>query len=160
MAAAIALQNQGHRVTIFERARAFGRIGADVKPTPNAVHALDGLGIGDKLRATAARPEFRLSRTWDSGEETSRLPMSAAAGEKYGAPQLTVHRADLLAALESGLLADTLTFGARVADINQTEAGVTLASAGGSSGDYDLVIAADGIGWHDGPSVLERNIRI
>ncbi|WP_244439598.1 NAD(P)-binding protein [Nitratireductor aquibiodomus] len=42
MAAAIALQKQGHDVTIFERARAFGRIGADVNLTPNAVHALDG----------------------------------------------------------------------------------------------------------------------
>jgi len=81
MAAAIALQTQGHSVTIFEQARAFGRVGADVNLTPNAVHALDGLdaNIGSKLRETAARPEFRISRMWDTGEETSRLPMSAAA---------------------------------------------------------------------------------
>ncbi|MEP3330215.1 FAD-dependent monooxygenase [Sedimentitalea sp.] len=145
MAAAIALQIQGHNVTIFEQARAFGRIGADVNLTPNAVHALDGLGIGDRLRATAARPEFRISRTWDSGEETSRLPMSAAAEEKYGAPQLTIHRADLLAALESALLPDTLQFGARVAGVSQTDNGATLSFVDGSAGDYDLVIGADGI---------------
>lgn len=145
MAAAIALQNQGHAVTVFEQARAFGRIGADVNLTPNAVHALDGLGIGDRLRATAARPEFRISRTWDSGEETSRLPMSAAAEEKYGAPQLTIHRADLLAALESALLPDTLIFGRRVADVCQSDDGATLIFADDSREDFDLVIGADGI---------------
>ena len=114
MAAAIALQKQGHDVTIFERARAFGRIGADVNLTPNAVHALDGLGIGELLRTTAARPEYRISRTWDTGEETSRLPMSTAAEERYGAPQLTIHRADLLAALENALTENTIRFATQV----------------------------------------------
>lgn len=56
MATAIALQKLGHDV-IFSSARArFGRIGADGNLTPNAVHALVGLGIGDTLRKTAARP--------------------------------------------------------------------------------------------------------
>lgn len=87
MTAAIALQAKGHDVSIFERTSAFGRVGADVNLTPNAVHALDGLGgqIGARLRETAARPEYRISRMWDDGRETSRLPMSAAAEEKYGA---------------------------------------------------------------------------
>src|SRR5690606_38220907 len=100
MAAAIGLLRHGHDVSVFERAPAFGRVGADVNLTPNAVHALDGLGVGAALRRTAARPQFRISRTWDSGEETSRLPMSEAAEQRYGAPQLTIHRADLLAALQ------------------------------------------------------------
>jgi salicylate hydroxylase len=105
MTAAIALQARGHDVSIFEQAKAYGRIGADVNLTPNAVHALDGLGagIGSRMRETAARPAFRISRMWDDGRETSRLPMSDAAEEKYGAPQLTIHRADLLSALEAAL---------------------------------------------------------
>lgn len=145
MAAALALQNQGHEVTIFEQARAFGRIGADVNLTPNAVHALDGLGIGAALRRTAARPQFRISRIWDSGEETSRLPMSAAAEEKYGAPQLTIHRADLLEALEAPLQPGTIRFGARVSGLQQDSTSATLQFADGSSFAADLVIAADGI---------------
>ena len=70
LTAAIALAKDGHAVTVHEQARAFARIGADVNLTPNAVHALDRLGVGETLRETAARPRFRISRTWDSGEET------------------------------------------------------------------------------------------
>lgn len=145
MAAAIALQQQGHQVTIFEQAAAFGRIGADVNLTPNAVHALDGLGIGDALRSTAARPVSRISRDWDSGEVTSHLPMSTAAEAKYGAPQLTIHRADLLAALQGALAEGTIRFAARVAGADQDADGVILRFQDGTSFDCDLLIGADGI---------------
>jgi salicylate hydroxylase len=145
MAAGIALQKQGHDVTIFERTRAFGRIGADVNLTPNAVHALDGLGVGDFLRRTAARPEFRISRTWDSGEETSRLPMSTAAEERYGAPQLTIHRADLLAALEEALKPGTIRFAAPVETAEPDGDGAALVLADGTRVAADVLIGADGI---------------
>jgi len=147
MAAAIALQAQGHAVGIFEQAGAFGRIGADVNLTPNAVHALDGLGngVGAALRATAARPEFRISRMWDTGEETSRLPMSESAEAKYGAPQLTVHRADLLSALEAALAPGTLRLGAKVAGLEQEGDAARLLLADGTAHGFDLLVGADGI---------------
>lgn len=145
MAAAIALQAQGHAVTIFEQAPAFGRIGADVNLTPNAVAALDGLGIGDRLRETAARPAFRISRTWDTGAETSRLPMSAAAEAKYGKPQLTIHRADLLAALQGALAPDTVRFGSTVTGARNLDDGAGLTFRDGTEFLADAVIAADGI---------------
>lgn len=145
MAAAIALQKQGHDVTIFERARAFGRIGADVNLTPNAVHALDGLGIGAVLRKTAARPEYRISRTWDSGAETSRLPMSTAAEERYGAPQLTIHRADLLAALENALAPQTIRFATQVEAAVRNGGGAAAILSDGTRFEADLLIGADGI---------------
>lgn len=145
MAAAIALQRQGHEVNIFERARAFGRIGADVNLTPNAVHALDGLGVGDVLRQTAARPEFRISRTWDTGAETSRLPMSTAAEERYGAPQLTIHRADLLAALQGALEPGTIHFAAAAETVEPDGDGAALVLSDGTRVKADVVIGADGI---------------
>lgn len=145
MAAAIALQKQGHEVTIAERARAFGRIGADVNLTPNAVHALDGLGVGEALRRTAARPQFRISRTWDTGEETSRLPMSTAAEERYGAPQLTIHRADLLDALEGALQPGTIRFGSGVETAERDGDGAALVLADGTRLAGDVAIGADGI---------------
>ena len=106
LAAAIGLRKMGHDAIVFEKASQFLRIGADVNLTPNAVHAIDRLGVGEVLRKTAARPTFRISRTWDTGEETSRLPMSDAAEKTYGAPQLTIHRADLLKAMEAEIPAD------------------------------------------------------
>src|SRR5690606_28759488 len=76
LAAAIALQKLGQRVVVFEQASQFARVGADINLTPNAVRALDGLGVGEALRETAARPAYRISRDGYTGEETSRLAMS------------------------------------------------------------------------------------
>lgn len=145
LAAAIGLMGMGHRVVVLEQARQFGRVGADVNLTPNAVHALDRLGVGEALRATAARPTHRISRTWDTGEETSRLPMSAAAEERYGAPQLTIHRADLLAALEGALPEGVIRFGAAVEAVGQDEQGAWARLAAGETLRADVLIGADGI---------------
>jgi salicylate hydroxylase len=145
MTAAIALQKQGASVTILEQTKAYGRIGADVNLTPNAVHALDRLGIGAALRRTAARPEFRISRMWDTGGETSRLPMSSEAEAKYGAPQLTIHRADLLSSLEEALAPGTVRLEAKVRGLEQTDAAATLVLESGERIEADVVIGADGI---------------
>ena len=106
MAAAIALRKAGHDVEVFEQATDYRRIGADINLTPNAVHALDSLGVVPTIKETAARPTHRISRMWDTGKETSRLEMADEAERKYGAPQLTVHRADLLDALRRQLPED------------------------------------------------------
>ena len=50
LATAIGLLRDGHRVVVFEQTAKFARVGADINLTPNAVRALDGLGIGNKLR--------------------------------------------------------------------------------------------------------------
>ncbi|MEW5422753.1 FAD-dependent monooxygenase [Amorphus sp. 3PC139-8] len=142
---ALALTRAGHEVAVFEQASRFGRVGADVNLTPNAVHALEGLGIGEAMRATAAYPSHRISRTWDSGEETSRLPLSSAAEERYGAPQLTLHRADLLSILTGALGADHIRFGTKVETVSQREDAATIHFADGSTRDFHVVIGADGI---------------
>lgn len=150
MALAIALHRAGHEPVLFEQTARFGRVGADVDLTPNAVHALDRLGVGDALRASAARPTHRISRTWDTGAETSRIEMAASAEARYGAPQLTIHRADLLAALEARLPAGALRFGARVAGVEQageagSASGARLVFADGTAEGFDAVVGADGI---------------
>ncbi|WP_144389821.1 NAD(P)-binding protein, partial [Phaeobacter sp. 22II1-1F12B] len=123
LCAAIALGKSGHDVEVFEKAKNFGRIGADINLTPNAVFALDGLGVGEVLRETAARPTFRISRDGVTGEETSRLPLSDAAEQKYGAPQLAIHRADLLNALLARIPAEKIHFGKAAQSIELLDAG-------------------------------------
>jgi salicylate hydroxylase len=145
MTVGIGLIKAGHSVTIYEQASQFGRIGADVNLTPNAVHALDSLGVGQELRKTAARPTHRISRMWDTGEETSRLEMADSAEKKYGAPQLTIHRADLLSALQGGLPEGTIQNGKRAASITNGPDGAGITFEDGTSADADILIGADGI---------------
>jgi salicylate hydroxylase len=145
LAAAIALRKAGHRVTVFEQAERFGRVGADINLTPNAVRALDGLGVGAQLRETAARPNARISRMWDTGEETSRLAMSDEAERQYGAPQLTMHRADVMTALEEALEPHELQLGQRTVEFHQTDDQATVTLADGSTHAFDLLLGADGI---------------
>lgn len=148
LAAANALHGSGHEVTVFEQSKQYLRVGADINLTPNAVRALDGLGegIAAAVRASAARPTHRISRTWDSGEETSRLTMGNEAERQYGAPQLTIHRADLLAALADAFPADQVKFGRRVSRIAQTDAGVSVEFADGTRVDgLDALVGSDGI---------------
>ena len=149
LAAANALHQAGHDVVVFEQSKQFLRVGADINLTPNAVRALDGLGadIAQAVRASAARPTHRISRTWDTGEETSRLAMGDEAERKYGAPQLTIHRADLLAALADAFPAERVRFGKRAQSIEaRADGGVAIRFTDDSEAtQLDVLIGADGI---------------
>ncbi len=148
LAAANALHAAGHDVLVFEQSRQFLRVGADINLTPNAVRALDGLGegIAQAARASAARPTHRISRTWDSGEETSRLVMGDEAERKYGAPQLTIHRADLLAALADAFPASRVLFGKRAQAIGADADGASIRFGDESEArQLDVLVGADGI---------------
>src|SRR5450830_1579549 len=145
LTAAIALHRAGHDVVVYEQSKQFLRVGADINLTPNAVCALDGLGIAAAVRRTAARPTHRISRTWDSGAETSRLEMGNSAEQKYGAPQLTIHRADLLAVLADEFPVERVLFDKRVETLTQSMDGINLKFMDGSSYLVDALIGADGI---------------
>jgi len=147
LTAAIALLTQGHAVTVYEQAGKFMRVGADINLTPNAVLALDGLGdaVAQGIRASGARPTFRISRDWDTGLETSRLPMGDTAEQRYGAPQLTIHRADVLATMADIIPADCVLFSKRLRSLSQNDAGVSLVFEDGQSAVHDVVLGADGI---------------
>ena len=145
LTAAIALQKQGHRVTVVEQSAKFSHVGADINLTPNVVRALDGVGVGAGIRRTGARPTFRISRDWDTGLETSRLPMGDTAEKLYGAPQLTIHRADIIAALAEAFPIANIQFNKRLKTVTESEQGVTLLFEDGTQDTVDMVVGADGI---------------
>jgi salicylate hydroxylase len=145
MAAGIALRRAGYDVEIYEQAANYQRVGADVNLTPNAVRVLDSLGAVPTLKKSAARPTHRISRMWDTGEETSRLEMADEAERKYGAPQLTIHRADLLNALREQLPQEAILLGHRVEEIDIAGTKPRIRFANGVTRDVDVLIGADGI---------------
>lgn len=147
LCAAIALRRAGHAVTVYEQASKWLRVGADVNLTPNVVRAIDGLGgkLGARIRRDGAQPSFRISRDWDTGRETSRLGMGNIAEQQYGAPQVTIHRADLLAALAAEIPKRAVRFEKKVSVVDLADGKVVVDFYDGLSVQHDVLVGADGI---------------
>lgn len=147
LCAAIALRRTGHKVTIYEQAEKWMRVGADVNLTPNVVRALDGLGgeLGVRIRRDGAQPTYRISREWDTGLETSRLGMGNIAEEQYGAPQVTIHRADLLEAMATAIPRRAIRFAKKVSSVDLEDHQVRVEFYDGESVRHDVLVGADGI---------------
>ncbi|MFI8875326.1 FAD-dependent monooxygenase [Streptomyces sp. NPDC055243] len=142
LAAAIALHRRGWRVEVLERAPRFTEIGAGISLWPNALRALEALGLADAVRALGAveasggvrdRRGRWLSRT-DNGELARR----------FGHPLVVLHRADLLRVLAEALPADRLRSGSEVRAVRDDGQGVVVEHSGGASRP-DLVVGADGL---------------
>jgi 2-polyprenyl-6-methoxyphenol hydroxylase-like FAD-dependent oxidoreductase len=89
--------------------------------------------------------EGRLKRPLLRGEETSRLEMADSAERKYGAPQLTIHRADLLNALRKLLPVEVIRLGHKVRTVEPGVDSAMVVFADGKSSTFDVLIGADGI---------------
>ena len=145
MTAAIALARAGIDVAIYEQAAGLGWVGQAINLAPNAVRALDGLGLGEAIRRDAWQPSTRLSRDGQSGAVTSRVEMAEAARQRYGAPMLTVHRAELISALAAALPPGCLHVGHRLSGFADTAHGVRVDFESGAHAECDALVGADGI---------------
>lgn len=145
LATAALLLRAGHRVQVFEQAARFARVGSGIQMAPNAVKVLRHLGIEARLHATAFQADFAISRSWDSGEETSRLALGAEVEGQFGAPYLFLHRADLHAAIADIVPSGVVHLGMKLAAIDQDNDGVDLRFEDGSRFRADAVIGADGV---------------
>jgi salicylate hydroxylase len=104
LSAALALQHFGYRVAVFEQARELKEIGAGVTITPNAMHALSFLGVGERVAREAGPTEAYLIRHFQSGEVIKIRASGTDYVERFGAAYHQVHRADLHAALADAVL--------------------------------------------------------
>ncbi|MGE5465706.1 MAG: FAD-dependent monooxygenase [Methanocella sp.] len=145
LAAAALLQRAGHDVQVYEQASRFARVGAGIQMAPNAMKVLRGLGLEERLVRRAFQSELAVSRLWDTGEVTSELKLGREVAERFGAPYLFLHRADLHAALESIVPRDIVHLDMKLAGIHQNASRVTLSFANGEHVSADAVIGADGV---------------
>lgn len=140
LAAGLALQRRGWTVTIFERAAALENVGAGLAIAPNALRALDLLGVGHRLRELAAL-EGAAGVRRPNGRWITRAD-AAVAEARYGGPTIALHRADLVGLLADALRPGTLRLGLAASDLDAT-AGRVVTAAGADQA--DLVVAADGL---------------
>jgi salicylate hydroxylase len=145
LAAAVALRQRGFEVELHERSPKLEEVGAGLQVGPNAVKVLYALELKEQLHRNAFEPTNMLSLKWDDATLRSRTPFKETAIEKYGAPYMTAHRADLHGMLRGALPERIIHLGATCVGAT-TANGVAVARfADGSEAEGDAVIGADGI---------------
>ena len=145
LTAATLLSRLGFHVRIYEQAARFARVGAGIQQTPNAMQVHRRLGTEARLRAGAFASPKGISREWDSGAITNELTLGEAIEQRYGAPYLLIHRADLHAAIESVVPPKVVEFNRKLVGLDQSAHCVTLTFADGMRVEADAVIGADGV---------------
>jgi salicylate hydroxylase len=144
LAAANALERSGITAEVFEAAPALGEIGAAVNVAPNATRALVAIGLGEKIAAVGTTSPGIYTRNMQTGEFLE-FNDRRKSGARYGAPYYTFHRADLLAALASGLDRRLIHLDHRLVGLEERSEGVVLAFAKGAKVEAEFVIGADGV---------------
>lgn len=149
-ATGLALAQSGVSTTIYEQANAIEEFGAGLQLTPNATRILSSLGVLDQIRCVATEPRaVRVIRGSDDGI-LLRMPLQDAE-KRWGAPYLTIHRADLLKALIDAANANVdlkIEYGARLAEFSSTPSRVKIVLKSEKiprEDEADILIGADGL---------------
>jgi 2-polyprenyl-6-methoxyphenol hydroxylase-like FAD-dependent oxidoreductase len=150
LATAVGLQRHGHNVTIVEE-RADTSSGAGISIWPNALAALDELGLGDAVRAAGGQVTAGAMR-WHDGSWLRR-PSPERMVKALGEPLVVVPRPVLMTLLTDALADGTIEFGVAAADVVATTSGVRITLSDNMTRDVDAVIGADGVG-----SVVARHL--
>ncbi|HVU43569.1 MAG TPA: FAD-dependent monooxygenase [Xanthobacteraceae bacterium] len=145
LAAAVALRQRGFEVALYERVTKLEEAGAGLQIGPNSVKVLRALGLEHELMRCAFEPLSIMSITYDEGRLRFREPLKAVAREKYGAPYMTAHRADLHNVLRRAAGDARLHLGAHCIGADTIGRTAVARFADGSEAEADVVVAADGI---------------
>ncbi|MET9231253.1 FAD-dependent monooxygenase [Lentzea sp. NPDC003310] len=124
LAAAVSLRRVGWEVEVHERAAAFGEIGAGVGVMPNALRALEWMGLDAEIRRLGTP---RVSGGVRSADGRWLVHLPDVGQEKV----IAMHRADLHGVLLRALPPEILFTGTEITSADDLDA--------------DLVVAADGI---------------
>lgn len=145
LGAALGLRKVGWRVTVLERAQRFAPVGAGITLMPNALRALDELGVGAEFRELAPVQTSGGLRS-GSGRWLSRWD-GAAVQQLLGAPMIALHRAQLHEMLRNALPPESVRTGVEVVGVDVTDGGRLRVQHTDPADvdDADLVVAADGI---------------
>ncbi|MGK5677852.1 FAD-dependent monooxygenase [Actinoplanes sp. URMC 104] len=135
------LVRQGHRVTVVERAPAPRPGGYKVDVRGAAATVLHRLGVYEQARAadTGMRQITYVNR---HGKPFAALPADLIMGRR--GDDLELMRGDLGRILLDASGAEHV-FGDAIAGLREDPGGVDVTFAGGRTGRYDLVVAADGL---------------
>ena len=146
LAAGLALQRRGFKITVYERAVEFREFGAGLIVTANARRALRDLGVDARLEAASSCVPLRCTCDYATGEVLDEVSTDQIA-QRYGIASLQVHRADLHGILLKAVRANdpaALRSGHAFVSLTQDASTVKVSFANGVSEEADAVIGSDG----------------
>jgi salicylate hydroxylase len=145
LTAALSLRRAGFEVDVYEQAPELTQIGGGINMGPNAVRILRRLGLAAGLDREGVRPLFTHQRRWQDGRTLQRAPLNPLCEELYGAPHMTLHRADLLDVIASGFPAERIHLGHRLIGLEDKGRGAEAWFENGARITADVLVGADGI---------------
>ncbi len=144
---ALALARRNRPAAIYDAAPKLEEIGAGIQLSPNAMHVLDRLGVGEATRAKASKPDTIEIIDGTTGRRLNSVPLGSQIEARHGAPYLVIHRAalqEVLLAAVRDLPEISLTLDAPVSN-TQSASGTASFRATNREHHVDLLVAADGV---------------
>jgi 2-polyprenyl-6-methoxyphenol hydroxylase-like FAD-dependent oxidoreductase len=140
---AAALSKHKVDVVVLERSSNFPEVGAGISLWPNAMAALDSIGVGNEVReaggAFASGGVQRPDGSWIRSVE------SKATEKALGEPMLAVHRKDLMRILASHVRDGALRFDSELNRFDVAGDGVRAHLEDGRTVEGTAIVGADGI---------------
>lgn len=148
LAAALALVRQGFEVQVLEQSPAIGEIGAGMQLGPNAFHAFDALGVGERARSRSVFTDYMVMHDALDEYQVGRIPTGEAFRARFGNPYAVIHRVDAHNCLLEGALATgrvRLQTHTRIERVEQGAGTVTAIDQHGKAWCGVALIGADGV---------------
>jgi salicylate hydroxylase len=161
LAAALACARVGWKVDLLEQSPLFGEVGAGIQLGPNVVKVLQAMGVGDALQRVAAFPSHLEVRNATTTERLGVLPLGKTVEQRYGAPYVTIARADMHSLLLGAVRAQggvDLHLDSRVIGITQSEQGVRVETVQDQVFEAPLLLGADGLWSMVRKQVVENDV--
>src|SRR5215472_10418711 len=145
LTAAVGLRQAGFEVDVYEQAPELTEVGGGINMAPNATRVLRGLGLGPGLDREGVRPLGTHQRRWRDGRTLQRAPLNPRCDELYGAPHMTIHRADLLAVIAAAFPTERVHLGHRLLGLANNGNSPEAWFENGTHVTADVLVGADGI---------------
>jgi salicylate hydroxylase len=145
LTAAVALLQAGFEVDVYEQAPELTEVGGGINMAPNATRVLRQLGLAAGLDREGIRPLTSHQRRWQDGRTLQKAPLNPLCEELYGAPHMTIHRADLLAVIAAGFPAERIHLGHRLVGLADQGDSTEAWFENGARISVDVLVGADGI---------------
>jgi salicylate hydroxylase len=145
LSAGVALHQAGFTVDVYEQAPELTQIGGGINMGPNAARVLRRLSLGPGLDREGIRPLGTHQRRWQDGRTLQKAALNPQCEALYGAPHITIHRADLLAVIAAGFPAERVHLDHRLAGFAEKGGRVEAWFENGARISCDVLVGADGI---------------